>query len=58
MGSFFRGLVRFLKPLLYSWAKAVGKVVFKNRFQYNNRFLNKEPEQPVGNIFKNRFSEA
>jgi hypothetical protein len=25
LGSFFRGLFRFVKPLLYSGAKAVGK---------------------------------
>jgi hypothetical protein len=40
MGSFFRGLFRFVKPLLYLGV------------------LNKEPEQPVGAIFENRFSQA
>jgi len=41
LGSFFRGLFRFVKPLLYS-----------------GDILNKGPEQPVSNIFKNRFEEA
>jgi hypothetical protein len=27
LGSFFRGLFRFVKPLLYSGAKAVGREV-------------------------------
>jgi hypothetical protein len=29
LGSFFRGLFRFVKPLLYSGAKAVGKEALK-----------------------------
>jgi len=57
MGSFFRGLLRFVKRMLYSGAKAVGKETLKT---YSNitDILNKEPEQPVGDIFKNCFSEA
>ena len=34
IGSFFRGLFRFVKLLLYSRGKAVGKEAL-NRFQYN-----------------------
>ena len=58
MGSFFRGLFRFVKPLLYSGAKAVGKEALKTGPHIITDFLNKEPEQPVGDIFKNRFDEA
>jgi hypothetical protein len=32
LGSFFRGHFRFVKPLLYSGAKAVGKEALKNGF--------------------------
>jgi hypothetical protein len=58
LGSFFRGLFRFVKPLLYSGAKAVGKEALKTGSNIITDILNKEPEQPVGNIFKNRFEEA
>ena len=58
IGSFFRGLFRFVKPLLYSGAKAVGKEALKTGSNIITDILNKEPEQPVGNIFKTRFSEA
>jgi hypothetical protein len=54
-GSIFRGLFRFVKTLLYSGAKAVGKEALKTGFNIKD-ILNKELEQPVGNIFKNRFS--
>jgi len=53
-----RGLFRFVKPLLYSGAKAVGKEAFKTGSNIITDILNKEPEQPVDAIFKNRFSEA
>jgi len=56
--SFFSGLFRFVKPLLYSGAKPVGKEALKTGSNIITDILNKEPEQPVGNIFKNRFSEA
>lgn len=58
IGSFFRGLFRFVKPLLYSGAKAVGKEALKTGSNIITDMLNKEPEQPVGSIFKNRFIEA
>jgi len=58
IGSFFRGLFRFVKFLLYSGAKAVGKEALKTGCNVITDILNKEPEQPVGNIFKSRFSEA
>ena len=54
IGSFFRGLFRFVKPLLYSGAKAVGKKALKTGTHIITDFLNKELEQPVGDIFKNR----
>jgi hypothetical protein len=57
LGSFFRGLF-FVKPLLYSGAKAVGKEALKTGFNIITDMLNKEPEQPVNHIFKNRFIEA
>jgi hypothetical protein len=43
---------------LYSWAKAVGKEALKAGSNIITDMLNKDPEQPVSNIFKNRFSEA
>ena len=58
IGAFFRGLFRFVKPLLYSVAKAVGKDVLKTGSNIIKGMLNKEPEQAVANIFKTRFSEA
>ena len=58
IGSFFRGLFRFVKPLLYSGAKAVGKEALKTGSNIITDMLNKDPEQPVRNIFKNRFIEA
>jgi hypothetical protein len=58
IGSFFRGLFRFVKPLLYSGAKAVGKEALKTGSNIITDMLNKGPEQPVGSIFKNRFIEA
>jgi len=58
IGSFFRALFRFVKPLLYSGAKAVGKEALKTGSNIITAILNKEPKQPVGAIFKNRFSEA
>ena len=58
IGSFFRGLFRFVKPLLYSGAKAVGKEALKTGSHIMTDILNKEPEQPLGDIFRSRFSEA
>ena len=58
IGSFFRGLFRFVKPLLYSGAKAVGKEALKTGSHIITDNLNKEPEKHVGDIFKNRFGEA
>jgi hypothetical protein len=58
IGSFFRGLFRFVKPLLYSGAKTVGKEGTKTGCNIIADMLNKEPQQPVGSIFKNRFIEA
>jgi len=54
--SFYRGLFRFLNPLFYLGAKAVGKDAMKTGSNIKNDILNKEPEQHVG--FKNLFSEA
>jgi len=51
IGSFFRGLFRFVKPLLYSGAKAVGKEALKRGSNIITDILNKEPERPVGAIF-------
>ena len=47
-----------LNPLLYSGAKAVGKEALKTGSNIITDILNKEPEQPVGNFFKNRFEEG
>ena len=58
IGSFFRELFCFVKPLLYSGAKAVGNETLKTGPNVITDILNKEPEQPVGDIFKTRFSEA
>ena len=58
IGSFFRGLFRFVKPLLYSGAEAVGKEALKTGSDIITDILNKDPEQPVGDIFNYRFGEA
>ena len=57
IGSFFRGLFRFVKPL-YSGAKAVGKEALKTGYNIITDMLNKQPKQHVGDIFKNLFIEA
>jgi hypothetical protein len=43
---------------LYSGAKAVEKEALKTGSNIITDILNKQPEQSVGDIFKNRFSEA
>ena len=43
---------------MYSGAKAVGKEALKTSSHIITDILNKEPEQPVDDIFKTRFSEA
>ena len=58
IGSFFRGLVRFVKPLLFSGAKAVGKEALRTGSNILTDILEKQPEQPMGTIFKTRFGEA
>jgi hypothetical protein len=58
IGSFFRGLFRFVKPLLFSGAKAVGKEALKTGSNIITDLLSNESEQPVGAIFKNRFHQA
>ena len=57
IGSLFRGLFRFVNPLLYSVTRAVGKDVLKTGSNIITDILHKEPEQPVGDIFKNCFCE-
>jgi len=47
-----------LSDISYSGAKAVGKEAIKTGSNIITEILNKEREQPVGNIFKTRFSEA
>ena len=58
IGYFFRSLFRFVKPLLYSGAKAVGKEALKTGSNIITHILNKQPEQPMGNIFQKRFKEG
>jgi hypothetical protein len=58
LGSFFRGLFRFVKPLLYLGAKAVVREALSSGANILTDMLNKDPEQPVGTIFKKRFREA
>ena len=55
IGSFFRGLFGFVEPLLDSGAKAAGKEALKTDSNIITDTLYKEPEQPVGNNFKNGF---
>jgi hypothetical protein len=52
IGSFFRGLFSFVKPLLYSGAKTVGKENLKTSSNIITDMLNKDPQKPVGNTFK------
>ena len=49
---------RFVIPLLYSGAKAVGKEALKTCSNIITNFLYRKPEQPVGVIFRNSFIEA
>ena len=58
IGSFLRRLFRFVKSLLYSGAKTVGKEALKTGSHIVTGILNKEPEQPVGDILKNRFGKG
>jgi len=58
IGSFIGELFRFVKLLLYSGVKAVGKETLKKDSNIITDIFNKEPEQPVGAILKNLFSEA
>ena len=43
---------------MFSGAKAVGKEALKTGSHIITDILNKEPEQPMGDIFKTRFSEG
>ena len=54
IGSSFRGLFHFVKPLLYS----VGKEPLMTGSNIITDILNKGPEQPMGNVFRNRFNEG
>ena len=45
IGSFFRRLFRFVKPLLYSGAKVVGIEGLKTGSNIITDILNKDPEQ-------------
>ena len=58
IGSFFRGLFRFVKPLLYSGAKAIGKEALKTGSNIFTDILNKQEDQQFGDILKSRFGEA
>jgi hypothetical protein len=54
---FFRNATTAAPPKLLFKGKGGRKRGFKNR-SYITDMLNKEPEQHVGDIFKNRFIEA
>jgi hypothetical protein len=58
LGSFFRGLFRFVKPLLYSGAKAVVREALSTGSNILTDILNKDSEQPVKSIVIKRFEEA
>jgi hypothetical protein len=58
IGSFFRGLFRFVKPLLYSGAKAVGTDALKSGSNIVTDLLEREPDRKVGDILRTRFGEA
>ena len=49
---------RFVKTLLYSGAKAVGKEALKTGSNILTDILNKRPEETVSDIFKTRLGEA
>jgi len=57
-GSFFSGLFRFVKLPLHSGGTAVGKDSLKTYSNIITHNLNKELEEPLGDIFKNLFREA
>ena len=52
-----RGLYRFVKPLLYSGATAVGKEPLKKDSNIITDSF-KETDQPVGDIYNTHFSQA
>jgi hypothetical protein len=58
IGSSFRGLFRFVKPLLYSGAKAVGREALKSGSNIITYLLEREPDRKVGDILRTRFGEA
>jgi hypothetical protein len=58
IGSFFRGLFRLIKSLLYSGAKAVGKEALTTVSNIITDILNNDLEQNVDTIFRTRFSET
>ena len=57
LGSFFRGLFCFVKPLLYLGAKAVERTL-KTDSNILTDILHKQLEEPVGYIFKKSLGEA
>jgi len=57
IGSFFRGLFRFVKSLVFR-SKGCRKRGLKTGSNIITDILNKEPKQPVGSILKNRFIQA
>jgi hypothetical protein len=57
IGSFI-GLFRFVKTLLYSGVKVVGKEALNTGSNVLTDILEKRPERPMGNIFKTRFGKA
>jgi len=48
---------RFVKTLLYSGTKSIGKEALKTSSNIIRDMINKDPEQPVSEIFINCFSE-
>jgi hypothetical protein len=54
IGSFFRGLFRLVKPLLYSGARVFGKEALKPVSQILTDIIDKNPDHPMGGIFKSR----
>jgi hypothetical protein len=58
IGSFFRGLFRFVKTLLYSGTKAVGREALKSGSNIITDLLEREPDSKVGDILRTRFGEA
>jgi hypothetical protein len=58
IGSLLKGLFHFVKPLLFSGPKAVGKEALKTGDNNLSDIVQRKPDQQLGCKIKTRFAEA